>query len=121
MVDRPIALDEQRGLAEQRATEIRRRLAEVAADHAALQQRRGEIEKLLVAAPAASWREVAEKARYLITILAETFAGRDRAGKGLSRACSRTSDGFPKAQERPSSRMARCSGRTDLAAPKRRK
>jgi hypothetical protein len=77
MVDRPIALDEHRGLAEQRATEIRRRLAEVTADHAALQRRRGEIEKLLVAAPAATWREAAEKARYLITILAETSAGRE--------------------------------------------
>jgi hypothetical protein len=77
MVDRPIALDEHRGLAEQRATDIRRRLAEVTADYAALQRRRGEIEKLLVAAPAATWREAAEKARYLITILAETSAGRE--------------------------------------------
>ena len=54
MVDKPIALDEHRGLAEQRATGIRRRLAEVAADQAALTQRRGELEKLLVAAPAAN-------------------------------------------------------------------
>jgi hypothetical protein len=77
MVDKPIALDEHRGLAEQRATGIRRRLAEVAADQAALTQRRGELEKLLVAAPAANWREAAEKARYLITILAMTSAGRE--------------------------------------------
>jgi hypothetical protein len=77
MVDKPIALDEHRGLAEQRATGIRRRLAEVAADQAALLQRRGELEKLLVAAPAANWREAAEKARYLITILAQTSAGRE--------------------------------------------
>lgn len=77
MVDQPIALDAHRGLAEQRATDIRRRLAEVAADQAALRQRRGELEKFLVAAPAASWREAAEKARYLITILAETSAGRE--------------------------------------------
>jgi hypothetical protein len=77
MVDQPIALDEHRGLAEQRATDIRRRLAEVAADQAALRQRRGELEKILVAAPAADWREVAEKARYLIGILAQTSAGRE--------------------------------------------
>jgi phage terminase Nu1 subunit (DNA packaging protein) len=77
MVDHPIALDEHRGLAEQRATDIRRRLAEVQADQASLRQRRGELEKLLVAAPAANWREVAEKARYLITILALTSAGRE--------------------------------------------
>jgi phage terminase Nu1 subunit (DNA packaging protein) len=77
MVDQPIALDEHRGLAEQRATDIRRRLAEVAADQAALRQRRGELERLLVAAPAANWREAAEKARYLIAILAQTSAGRE--------------------------------------------
>ena len=77
MVDRPIALDEHRGLAEQRATDIRRRLAEVAADQATLRQRRGELETFLVAAPATSWREAAEKARYLITILAQTSAGRE--------------------------------------------
>ena len=77
MVDQPIALDAHRGLAEQRATDIRRRLAEVAADQATLQQRRGELEKMLVAAPAANWREVGEKARYLISILAQTSAGRE--------------------------------------------
>jgi len=77
MVDRPITLDAHRGLAAQRATDIRRRLAEVANDQAALRQRRGELEKFLVAAPASSWCEAAEKARYLIGILAETSAGRD--------------------------------------------
>jgi len=77
MADKPIALDEHRGLAAQRATDIRRRLAEVAADQAALRQRREELEKFLVAAPAANWREAAEKARYLITVLAETSEGRE--------------------------------------------
>jgi hypothetical protein len=77
MVDQPIALDERRGLAEQRATDIRRRFAEVQADQVTLRQRREELEKLLVVAPAANWREVAEKARYLIAILAQTSAGRE--------------------------------------------
>jgi len=77
MADTPIALDQHRGLAAQRATDIRRRLAEVDADRAALRQRRSELEKFLVAAPATSWREAAEKARYLLTILAETSAGRE--------------------------------------------
>lgn len=77
MADTPIALDAHRGLAAQRATDIRRRLAEVDADRATLRQRRTDLEKLLVAAPAASWPEAAEKARYLISLLAETTAGRD--------------------------------------------
>ena len=77
MVDGPIAPDKRRALAEQRTTDIRRRRAEVAADQATLRQRRGELETILVAAPAADWREVAEKARYLIGVLAQTSAGRE--------------------------------------------
>ena len=77
MLDKPIDLDEHRGMAAQKATEIRRRLAEVEADQAALRQRRAEVERFLVAAPAQNWREAAEKARYLIGLLAGTSVGRD--------------------------------------------
>jgi len=77
MTDEPIALDEHRGMAAQRATEIRRRLAHVEIDQAALRQRRGELEKFILAAPAMAWCEAAEKARYLITLLAGTSVGRD--------------------------------------------
>jgi hypothetical protein len=73
----PIALDEHRGMAAQRATEIRRRLADVEGDQAALRQRRAELEKFLLAAPAMTWCEAAEKARYLIRLLAGTSVGRD--------------------------------------------
>jgi hypothetical protein len=77
MLDKPIALDEHRGMAAQKATEIRRRLAEVEADQTTMRQRRAELERFLVAAPSQTWREVAEKARYLITLLAGASAGRD--------------------------------------------
>ncbi len=77
MTDEPIALDEHRGMAAQRATEIRRRLASVEVDQAALRERRGELEKFILAAPATAWCEAAEKARYLITLLAGTSVGRD--------------------------------------------
>src|SRR5918995_4719737 len=73
----PIVLDEHRGMAAQRATEIRRRLSEVEADQAALRGRRTELEKFLVAAPASTWPEAAEKARYLIGLLAQTSIARD--------------------------------------------
>lgn len=73
----PIALDEHRGMAAQRTTEIRRRLAHIEVDRAALRQRRGELEKFLLTAPGTSRGEVAEKARYLITLLAGTRVGRD--------------------------------------------
>lgn len=77
MDDIPIALDKHRGLVGLRATEIRRRLADVAAGQAEYRQRRGDLEKFLAATPAATWREAAEKACYLINILAQTPSGRD--------------------------------------------
>jgi hypothetical protein len=75
--DKPIVLDQRRGSAEQIATEIRRRHAEVEADQDAVRRRRAEFEIFLASAPAPTWREAAEKARYLITLLAGAPAGRD--------------------------------------------
>ena len=73
----PIVLDEHRGMAAQQATEIRRRLAEVEADQEALRERRTDLEKFLLAAPASTWLEAADKARYLIGLLATTSLARD--------------------------------------------
>jgi hypothetical protein len=77
MNDHPIVLDEHRGMAAQQATEIRRRLTGVEADQAALRARRTELEKFLIAAPASTWQEAAEKAQYLIGLLATTPVARD--------------------------------------------
>jgi hypothetical protein len=73
----PIALDEHRGMAARKATEIRRLLAEVAADQMRLRVREAELEKFLSAAPAQTWPEAAEKARYLIALFATTPLARD--------------------------------------------
>ena len=77
MTEKSISLDEHRGMAAQRATEIRRARHEVEADQAALRRRQAEFEKLLGAAPASGWAEAAEKARYLIQLFAATAEGRD--------------------------------------------
>lgn len=77
MSDDPIPLDEHRGMAAQKATEIRRRLAEVEANQLALQSRAEELEKYLAAAPALSWPEAAEKARYLLKLFAATAMAQD--------------------------------------------
>ena len=77
MKDDPIVLDDHRGMVAQQATEIRRRLAEVEADQATLRTRRTELEKFLLVAPASTWQEAAEKAQYLIGLLAATSVGRD--------------------------------------------
>jgi hypothetical protein len=78
MTDEPIELDEHRGMAAQRATDIRRRSGKVAADQAELHRRKEELEHFLLAAPSATWLEAAENARYLIMILAETLGPNDR-------------------------------------------
>jgi len=75
--DKPINLDEHRGMAAQKATELRRLLAEVAANEQALQLRQAELEAHLVAAPAADWFEAAEKARYLLGLFGATLAAQD--------------------------------------------
>ena len=75
--DRPVVLDERRGMQAQKATEIRRHLADIEADQRALRTRQEELEKFLLASPATTWIEAAEKARYLLTLLAATSAGRN--------------------------------------------
>jgi hypothetical protein len=76
MTDDPIALDQRRGMAAQRATDMRRRRGEVVADQAAMRHRKEELEQFLLATPA-------EKARYLITLFAETSAAQDRRHQEL--------------------------------------
>jgi len=73
----PVELDEHRGMAAQKATDIRRLRSEVEAQRAALQQRQAELEEHFLAGPAATWEEAAEKARYLIMLLADMPEGRD--------------------------------------------
>jgi hypothetical protein len=55
----PVKLDERRGMAAQKSTEIRRRLREVQADQAELHHRQEELEHFLLAAPAKTWPEAA--------------------------------------------------------------
>lgn len=73
----PIMLDEHRGMAAQVATDARRGSSAVEADQETLRQARAELERFLFAAPAGSWPEAAEMAKYLLRLLAETAEGRD--------------------------------------------
>ncbi len=83
MTDRPVDLDRYRGLAAQKSTEARRLLAEVQANEKALRERRDELEAHLLAAPASSWSEAAEKAHYLLSLFAETPQGQDPRRQAL--------------------------------------
>jgi hypothetical protein len=64
-------------MAAQKATEIRRLLGEVEANEKALRRRQEELEAQLIAAPATTWLEAAEKARYLLGLLASTSVAQD--------------------------------------------
>ena len=77
MTDRTIELDQHRGIAAQKATELRRQIAEVRANTKALRARQAELEKNLLAAPASNWQEASEKAAYLLTIFAATADAQD--------------------------------------------
>jgi hypothetical protein len=83
MTDRTIDLHERRGMAAQKATKHRRMLAEVEANELKLRLQRDELEMQLLAEPAASWPEAAEKARYLINLLAGAPAAEDHSRKTL--------------------------------------
>jgi hypothetical protein len=77
MTDKAIELDEHRGMAAQKATDLRRLLADVEANEAALRLRQDELETQLIAAPAANWEEAAGKARYLLNLFAATLSAQD--------------------------------------------
>jgi hypothetical protein len=77
MTDKTIDLDQHRGMAAQKATDLRRLLADVGANERSLRLRQDELESHLIAAPAASWQEVAEKARYLLNLFAATLTSQD--------------------------------------------
>jgi hypothetical protein len=77
VTDQPITLDRHRGMAAQKATEVRRLLAEVESNQQALRERQDELEAQLIAAPAASWSEAAAKARYLLRLFATTPVAQD--------------------------------------------
>jgi hypothetical protein len=77
MTEETIELDMRRGMAAQKATELRRLLSEVAANEDALRERQKHLEEQLLAAPALSWEEAADKARYLLSLFANSLAGQD--------------------------------------------
>ena len=77
MTDKPIDLDQHRGMAAQKATKLRRLLADVEANEKTLRIRQEELESHLLAAPAANWPEAAEKARYLLNLFSATLAAED--------------------------------------------
>ncbi len=61
MTDRPVDLDKHRGIAAQKATDLRRTLLEVENHTSELRAREAALESSLLSAPAISWPEAAVK------------------------------------------------------------
>jgi hypothetical protein len=77
VTEKTIDLDQHRGMAAQKATGLRRLLAEVEADERALRLRQDELESQLASAPSATWHEATEKARYLLNLYGATLTVQD--------------------------------------------
>jgi hypothetical protein len=83
MTKRTIDLDRHRGMAAQKATELRRILSDVDAAAKDLQARQEALETQLIAEPASTWEEAAEKARYLIQLYSLSPGAEDPRRKML--------------------------------------
>ncbi len=83
MSEIPIDLDKHRGMAAQKATDIRRVLADVEANAKLLRDKQGVVEIQLLAVPAASWSEAVAKARYVLNLYAAGLAPSDTHHRDL--------------------------------------
>jgi hypothetical protein len=79
----PIDLDKHRGMAAQKATDIRRVLADVEANAKLLRDKQGVVELQLLAVPAASWSEAVAKARYVLNLYSASLAPSDTHHRDL--------------------------------------
>jgi hypothetical protein len=75
--DEPLDLDKHRGMAAQKATDIRRILADVENNAKTLSDRQGILENQLLSVPATSWPEAAAKARYILNLYTAGLAPAD--------------------------------------------
>jgi hypothetical protein len=81
--DKPLDLDSHRGMAAQKATDMRRILADVENNAKSLRDRQGLLENQLLLVPAASWPEAAAKARYVLNLYVAGLAPDDTHHRDL--------------------------------------
>jgi hypothetical protein len=83
MTETPIELDKRRGMAAQKATDIRRVLAEVEVNAKLLRDQQGVLEIEILSAPANSWPEAMAKARYVLNLYSASLAPNDTHHRDL--------------------------------------
>lgn len=86
MTDKPVDLDERRGMKAQKDTDLRRLMAEVEENERVLRQRQDALQAHLTAAPAANWAEAADKVRYVLGLYAATLTPQDTRARALVEA-----------------------------------
>ncbi|MBI5318545.1 hypothetical protein [Bradyrhizobium sp.] len=79
----PFDLDKHRGMAAQKATDLRRTLAEVENHARELRDRQTALENQLLALPAETWQEAAAKARYVLNLYAASLSPDDTRHRNL--------------------------------------
>ena len=83
MTDSPIELDKHRGMAAQKATDIRRVIADVEANAKLLRDKQGVVEIEILAQPATSWPEAVAKARYVLNLYSAGLPASDTHHRDL--------------------------------------
>ena len=83
MTDKPLDLDQHRGMAAQKAVDLRRALAEAESHLRELREREAAFERRLLSAPSASWPEAAVKARYLLNLYGASLPEHDTKHRAL--------------------------------------
>lgn len=77
VTDTPIELDRHRGMAAQKATDLRRTLADVEASAKLLRDGQAVVESQIINVPAACWSEAVAKARYVFDLYTADLAPTD--------------------------------------------
>ncbi|MGY8631357.1 hypothetical protein RAD15_02540 [Bradyrhizobium sp. 14AA] len=83
MTDLPVDLDKRRDMAAQKATDLRRTLADVEANLREVREREADLENRMMSVPAASWPEAAVKARHLLNLYAASRPAGDTRHRAL--------------------------------------
>ena len=83
VTETPIELDKHRGMAAQKATDIRRVIAEVEANAKLLRDKQGVVEIEILGAPATSWPEAVAKARYVLNLYSAGLPATDTHHRDL--------------------------------------
>ena len=83
MSNEPLDLDKHRGMAAQKATDLRRTLVEIENHAKELRDRQTVLENQLMSLAAGTWPEAAAKARYVLNLYVATLSAEDTRHRNL--------------------------------------